>query len=672
MKPIEFIKKFSASEPKMRLLKGSIGGLALKLSSTGMNFLAAILMARLLSPVEYGIYSYVMAIIFFISIPTTLGLPSLVVRYIASYHAKSEWGYIRGLLLASNKIIISSSILIISIVWLSTYLFSDKFNSQQLSTLQVALILLPLMSISSLRSATLQGLNHIVIGQFPETILKSIVILSLLYAAYIILPREVMTPSFVMYIQVASTSIAFITGAFLLWKKMPKQVMNATASFEYKKWLNSAIPMLLFGGMLVINQKTDLLMLGWLKGTYSVGVFEVASRGAEFFLFILGAINSAAAPTITNLYVTGETSRLRKLITNCTYIIFIVSLLLFCFLFFLGDILITTLFGIKYIEAYEPMIILCSGQLICASLGSMAGQLLIMTGHERETAIGIGVGAILNIVLCSILIPKYGLNGAALASAISLTSWSVILVIFAKIKLNINTTVIKIPFGNAILYRVYWIFIGRFLFKIKYKNFNAHWNTYVSPNSQLADYIKIGSGTHLNDTTIGKCTYIVGAKCSIVNIGAFCSIGPQVLIGGLGIHPTKILSTNPIFYSTKKQCGISFSKTNEFTELATTIIGNDVWIGARATILDGIIIGDGAIIAAGAMVTKNIPPYAIAGGVPAKIIKYRFNEEVINELLLWKWWDLPHNVLEQLAPFFVEKQSWDLKDIIAIKGKAND
>ncbi len=445
MKLINFIKNFTASEQKMRLFKGSVGGLALKLSSTGLNFLSAILMARLLGPTEYGIYSYAMAIIFFMSIPTSLGLPSLVVRYIASYHAKSEWGYIRGLLLTSNKVVIFSSIIILSLAWVSTYFFSDRFKPQQLSTLQAALILLPLMSLSGLRSATLQGLNYTIIAQLPETLLKSIIILSLLYAAYLFLPREVITPVFVMYIQVASTSIAFITGAVLLWKRLPKHVKKTPSNFEYKKWLNSALPFMLFGGVIILNQKTDLLMLGWLSGTYSVGIYEVATRGAEIFIFILVSINVAVGPTMTNLYVTGEIERLRKLITNCTYIISIVSLLLFSFIFYLGDIFINTLFGLKYIDAYDPLIILCIGQLINALLGTIVGQLLIMTGHERETTIGIGFGAVLNVILSYYLIPHFGINGAALASTISLTTGNILLVFFAKKKLNINTTIFQIP-----------------------------------------------------------------------------------------------------------------------------------------------------------------------------------------------------------------------------------
>ena len=140
---------------------------------------------------------------------------------------------------------------------------------------------------------------------------------------------------------------------------------------------------------------------------------------------------------------------------------------------------------------------------------------------------------------------------------------------------------------------------------------------------------RIEAPFYLNDISLGDYSYIANnSRITNARIGKFCSIGPNFSCG-LGIHPTNGISTSPMFYSISKQNGITLTKDNKMEETKQTNVGNDVFIGANVTVLDGVTIGDGAVIGAGAVVVKDIPPYAIAVGVPAKVVKYRFEKDKI-------------------------------------------
>jgi len=160
-------------------------------------------------------------------------------------------------------------------------------------------------------------------------------------------------------------------------------------------------------------------------------------------------------------------------------------------------------------------------------------------------------------------------------------------------------------------------------------------------NCEFGIYNTIYNEVILQKVILGDFTYIAdNTKISRTEIGRFCSIGPNCMIG-LGKHPSKdFVSTHPIFFSTLKQAQITFADKGYFDEFENIVIGNDVWIGANAIVIDGVKIGNGAIVAAGSVVTKDVPPYAIVGGVPAKIIRYRFEHETIKKLLELKWWDM--------------------------------
>lgn len=167
-------------------------------------------------------------------------------------------------------------------------------------------------------------------------------------------------------------------------------------------------------------------------------------------------------------------------------------------------------------------------------------------------------------------------------------------------------------------------------------------------NSTIHKTSKVESGSQLVDVFMDKHSFC-GYDCDITNchIGAFVSIANNVIIGG-GMHPIDWVGTSPVFYSGRDSVTAKFS-TFERPQHKTTTIGNDVWIGANAMIKQGVTIGNGAVVGMGCIVTKDVAPYAVVVGNPARVIKMRFSDSVINELEQLKWWDLDESLLHTIA-----------------------
>ena len=161
---------------------------------------------------------------------------------------------------------------------------------------------------------------------------------------------------------------------------------------------------------------------------------------------------------------------------------------------------------------------------------------------------------------------------------------------------------------------------------------------YADDECAFEEGVRICDFAKARHTSIGMFSYLAPyATAQHCTRGRYCSIGPEAIIG-LGIHPTQgMISTYPGFYSQRKHA-VNFRIDPSIAEYKAIVIQNDVWIGARAVILDGVTIGDGAIVASGSVVTKDVAPYTIVGGVPAKLIRRRFTEDETAALIEFAWW----------------------------------
>lgn len=268
----------------------------------------------------------------------------------------------------------------------------------------------------------LRGLRLVVQGQLPELVIRpgSFVISILIILAF---AREYLTPQAVMLGQIGATTVAFAWGLWIFVRRRPSESAMAEPKFQTRDWIRSSIPFGLSSALLLINGRTDILALGLFRPDAEVGVYRVAVQITATIIFSQAAVNAIQGPHIAHLYAAGDMKRLQKMITRSSRAIVAIAVPTVLVILGAGPFLIRWIYGPEFAGAFVPVIILAVGQLVNASTGSVS-SLLNMTGHERETTKVLLMAAVLNISLSLTLTPLWGMAGAALATASTLTFWN--------------------------------------------------------------------------------------------------------------------------------------------------------------------------------------------------------------------------------------------------------
>ena len=203
--------------------------------------------------------------------------------------------------------------------------------------------------------------------------------------------------------------------------------------------------MFLANAMFIVIEQTDTIMLGIMRSEAEVGIYSIAFKLAMMTMLIFTAVNSMAAPKFSQFYHSGKMEELKQVAQKSTKLIFWINLPIFIIYVFLGQFILN-LYGSEFTMGYYPLIFLAMGQLILAMVGSV-GHFLNMTGHQNVFKNIIIIGGVLNIVLNIILIPNYGINGAAIASMISNAAWSIMAAIYIRHKFGFSIS--YIPFRGV-------------------------------------------------------------------------------------------------------------------------------------------------------------------------------------------------------------------------------
>lgn len=439
--PLKIINRLFSSDSGLSayLARGLSAIFLINIGGKLVAFIIGVVLARLMGPNGLGIYAAVFAVIQLLRLPTSMGMPALIVRYAAVYDVEQRWGLLHGLFKRSLFYTASFSFVLSVIGAAIVWIFHARLGMEKTSTFLVAMVMLPFLDLSVLRSAALQGLRRVVLARVPDGLLRPVLFLFVIVLIWQFDRALPLSPALAMTMQLACLILAFIVGTVFLVKAMPMSVRNTVPVYEDKKWLTTLLPFIFLGAGQLLLSQTDILVLSIMNGDTSAGLYKVAWQGAELVVFMLGIVNAVIQPMISRLYAQHDRENLLYLVTKTARLSLIVTIPIIILLLILGRWLLSNVFGDIYAHSYPAMFILILGQAINVIAGSV-GMLLNMTGHERDTTYVVFTAAMLNLVMDIILIPRFGMIGAAVSTATSLIFWNLVLYWRVKICLGIDAS----------------------------------------------------------------------------------------------------------------------------------------------------------------------------------------------------------------------------------------
>lgn len=400
------------------------------------------MLTRMMAPDHYGLYAIVISVMILLALPFAGGFSVFIIRHASAAMATNRLDLFRGLIQKSFIWVLGGSVtLSIATYYLIPFIVPDYALIYRIGLGLV--VFSPLLLFSG---SVLRALRHVLLGRFPEFFIQPALLAGILFL-FFVSGVETLYPDNVLGIHVGSYAVALSISLCILSFFLPKDFWKTKASCETKKWVKSALPLMLAVGLVIVNSNIDIVMVGALAGETEAGQYRVASRLAGFVLFFLFASNNAIGPVISGLHAKGEKVELQKTLTAIARLTFLCTLPVAILLWIWPNDILTLLFGSAFAAGSMALVILVCANFFSVSMGQV-GHVMSLVGQEKYTAYAALIAMVINVVLNAALIPQYGLNGAAIATGTSIVAWNAILAIWTAKKAGYYCTILG-PMGKG-------------------------------------------------------------------------------------------------------------------------------------------------------------------------------------------------------------------------------
>ncbi len=425
-----------AAHDKLDLVRGGAGVFALRISAAAIGFLNGVVLARLLGLEAYGIFSQVVAAATTIAGFLGLGMPSLLTRELATYLVGERWPLIKGIVhwAFRNVLITCFGVSLVSLFVVFAYA-PEGWRTPSIFGVGIAILL----TLNLLRAAVLRGFHQVVVADLPDSLVQPLAILGLIGLS-VALARQ-FSVVWAVTLQFAGTLSAFLLGLLIFWKFWPQPCGGVSPVERPDQWRFPAGIFLLIGALSISDNQLAILLTGRLAGSAQAGLLQGANRFVALIAFGLAAVNSPLMPKLAAAWSRGNRQESQALVTATMRIGLTVALLIATPLLLFPQWFLSW-FGVEFAQASTAMRILAIAQIFNAASGP-CGLVLLTTGHQSKALLALAAAITANVLTSLWLTADWGVLGAAIAVAVSLATWNLLMSYWAWRHTKIMTMAIR-------------------------------------------------------------------------------------------------------------------------------------------------------------------------------------------------------------------------------------
>jgi O-antigen/teichoic acid export membrane protein len=410
----------------------------IRVVSAAIIYLSQVLLARWMGRFEFGIYVYVWAWVGFLGMLSPLGVAYSAQRFIPEYRTRGDHDGLRGFLRGSRWLCLALGTAAGALLAGTVIVFSGKIAAYYFFPFMVASVALPIFAVSSAQDSIARAFNWIDLALVPAFVVHPLLIIATMAAIHFYGAPVTALDSLIA--AAGAFWIVVLAQVMLLGRRLDRDVARGARRYEMATWLKTSLPIFLVDSFFILLTYVDVLILQAFVGPGEVAVYYAATKTMVLISFVYFAVAAASAHRFSQYHVAGETEKLARFVTDTIRWTFWPSLAIAILLLAAGKPLLA-LFGPGFEDGYPLIFVLVIGLLARASVGP-SERLLNMVGQQKACAFIYAAAFATNLVLCLLLIPRFGLMGAACATATAIVCESVLLFVITKRRLGLHIFII--------------------------------------------------------------------------------------------------------------------------------------------------------------------------------------------------------------------------------------